>query len=234
MVITILKIQTLNPNLIWYRNGSMGFQSHYSSLHQDYEAGITPTSVIHAIYERIEAYKEIKPSVWIHLQPLRTVSEAATALESRFPDPNSRPPLWGVPFSVKGNIDIAGIPTTAGCPPLAYKPSVSAPVYQHCIEAGGLFIGKTNLEQLATGMTGCRSPYGTLHSTWSTTHAVGGSSSGSAVSVSAGLVSFSLCSDTAGSIRIPASFNGVVGFKPTKGTVIARGVVSALVLKCCL
>ena len=198
-----------------------------SSLHQDYEAGITPTCVIHAIYERIEAYKEVQPSVWIHLQPLPTVFEAAKALESRFPDPNSRPPLWGVPFSVKDNIDIAGIPTTAGCPSLAYTPSVSAPVYQHCIEAGGLFIGKTNLEQLATGMTGCRSPYGILHSTWSTNHAVGGSSSGSAVSVSAGLVSFSLGSDTAGSIRVPASFNGVVGFKPTKGTVSARGVVPA-------
>ena len=100
-------------------------------------------------------------------------------------------------------------------------------MYQRCIDAGGLFIGKTNMEQLATGMTGCRSPYGTLHSTWSKEHIVGGSSSGSAVSVSAGLVSFSLGSDTAGSIRVPALFNGIVGFKPTKGTVSARGVVPA-------
>ena len=198
-----------------------------SSLHQDYEAGISPTSVIQALYERIEAYKEVQPSLWIHLQPLPTVLEAVKALERRFPDPHSQPPLWGVPFSVKDNIDIAGIPTTAGCPALAYTPSVSAPVYQHCIDAGGIFIGKTNLEQLATGMTGCRSPYGTLHSTWSAAHAVGGSSSGSAVSVGAGLVTFSLGSDTAGSIRVPALFSGIVGFKPTKGTVSARGVVPA-------
>jgi allophanate hydrolase len=198
-----------------------------TSLYADYEAGINPASVIHAIYERIEAYKDVQPSVWIYLQPLETVLQAAQDLEPRFPDPNSRPPLWGVPFSVKDNIDVAGIPTTSALPPLAYTPDVSAPVYQKCIDAGGLFIGKTNMEQLATGMAGCRSPYGTLHSTWSKEHVVGGSSSGSAVSVSAGLVSFSLGSDTAGSIRVPALFNGIVGFKPTKGTVSTRGVVPA-------
>jgi Asp-tRNA(Asn)/Glu-tRNA(Gln) amidotransferase A subunit family amidase len=110
---------------------------------------------------------------------------------------------------------------------LAFTPTTSATVFQKCIEAGGLFIGKTNMEQLATGMTGCRSPYGTLHSTFSKAHIVGGSSSGSAVSISEGLVSFSLGSDTAGSIRVPALFNGVVGFKPTKGTVSASGVSPA-------
>jgi allophanate hydrolase len=198
-----------------------------ASLQADYEAGITPTAVLHAIYERIEAYREIQPSVWIHLQPLNAVLQVAEALESKWPDPNSRPSLWGVPFSVKDSIDIARIPTTCGCPALAYTPEVSALVYQKCIDAGALFIGKTNMEQLATGMTGCRSPYGTLHSSWSKEHAVGGSSSGSAVSVSAGLVSFSLGSDTAGSIRVPALFNGIVGFKPTKGTVSARGIVPA-------
>lgn len=198
-----------------------------TSLHADYEAGITPTSVIHAIYERIEAYKDVQSSLWIHIQPQDSVLEAAKALESRWPDPNYRPPLFGIPFSVKDNIDVAGIPTTTALPALAYTPEVSASVYQHCIGAGALFIGKTNMEQLATGMTGCRSPYGILHSTWSKEHVVGGSSSGSAVSVSAGLVSFSLGSDTAGSIRVPALFNGIVGFKPTKGTVSARGVVPA-------
>ena len=128
---------------------------------------------------------------------------------------------------MKDNIDVAGIPTTAGCAALAYTPKVSAPVFQKCVDAGAIFVGKTNLEQLATGMTGCRSPFGALHSTWSPKHVVGGSSSGSAISVSAGLVSFSLGSDTAGSIRVPALFNGIVGFKPTKGTVSARGVVPA-------
>ena len=200
-----------------------------TSLHADYEAGISPTTVINAIYDRIEAYRDVQPSLWIYLQPLLTTIQAAKAIEARWPDPSSRPPLWGVPFSVKDNIDIASIPTTCGLPAIAVvnTPSASAPSYQSCIEAGALFIGKTNMEQLATGMTGCRSPYGTLHSTWSKDHVVGGSSSGSAVSVAAGLVSFSLGSDTAGSIRVPASFNGIVGFKPTKGTVSARGVVPA-------
>jgi len=167
-----------------------------TSLQLDYEADIRPSSVVENIYERIEAYSQIQPSVFIHLEPLEIVLAAAQALTARFTDPSSRPPLWGVPFSVKDSIDIAGLPTTAGCPALSNIPSVSAPVYQHCIDAGALFIGKTNLEQLATGMTGCRSPYGTLHSIWSPKHAVGGSSSGSAVSVAAVLARFvfRLCS----------------------------------------
>ncbi|KAG4435026.1 hypothetical protein IFR05_009482 [Cadophora sp. M221] len=198
-----------------------------SSLMLDYEAGIKPQHVTQAVYDRIEAYKLTQPSVWIHLQPLGEVMRAANELFTKWPDANNRPPLWGVPFSVKDSINIANIPTTTGCPALAFTPTVSAPVYQYCIDAGALFIGKTNMEQLATGMTGCRSAYGTLHSTFSKYHIVGGSSSGSAVSVSESLVSFSLGSDTAGSIRVPALFNGLVGFKPTKGTVSARGVSPA-------
>jgi len=205
-----------------------------SSLKMDYEAGIKPQHVVQAIYDRIEAYKEVQPSVWIHLQPMGDVMKAANELLIRWPDPAKRPPLWGIPFSVKDNIDIEGIPTTAGCPALASVPASSAPVYKRCIDAGALFIGKTNMEQLATGMTGCRSPYGNLHSTFSKSHIVGGSSSGSAVSVSEGLVSFSLGSDTAGSIRLPALFNGVVGFKPTKGTVSARGVFPACLHQDCV
>jgi allophanate hydrolase len=198
-----------------------------SSLAEDYRAGIQPEQVVQAIYARIAAYKEVQPSVWIHLQPLDIVLCAAKEIHARWPEEASRPPLWGIPFSVKDSIDVAGIPTTVGCPALAYTPATSAAVYQKCIDAGGLFIGKTNLEQLATGATGCRSPYGTLHSTFSKLHIVGGSSSGGAVSVSEGLVSFALGSDTAGSIRIPALYNGLVGFKPTKGTVSARGLFPA-------
>lgn len=205
-----------------------------TSLSEDYQADIKPEQVVEAIYERIESYKAIQHSVWIHLQPKDSVIRAAKQLHARWPDPNNRPGLWGIPFSVKDSIDIAGIPTTAGCPDLAFTPNSSAPVYQRCIEAGGLFIGKTNMEQLATGMTGCRSPYGTLHSTWSKAHCVGGSSSGSAVTVSEGLVSFSLGSDTAGSIRVPALFNGIVGFKPTKGTVSTRGVYPACAHQDCV
>ena len=200
---------------------------HISSLLMDYDAGIKPQQVIEAIYERIEAYKPAQPSIWIHLEPIGKVLAAAHAIHTRWPHAQSRPPLWGVPFSVKDSIDVAGIRTTVGCPALAFVPTESAPVYQHCIDNGGLFIGKTNMEQLATGLTGCRSPYGTLHSTFSNAHIVGGSSSGSAVTVSQQLVSFSLASDTAGSIRVPALFNGVVGFKPTKGTVSARGLYPA-------
>lgn len=205
-----------------------------ASLLLDYEAGIKPQQVIEAIYERIDAYKVTQPSVWIHLQPLGEVLKAANELYTRWPAPEERPPLWGIPFSVKDSIDVAGVPTTIGCPALLYIPSMSAPAFQSCVDAGGLFIGKTNMEQLATGMTGCRSPYGTLHSTFSESHIVGGSSSGSAVSVSEGLVSFSLGSDTAGSIRVPALFNGIVGLKPTKGTVSARGVAPACVHQDCV
>ncbi|CZR60850.1 probable DUR1,2-urea amidolyase [Phialocephala subalpina] len=218
----------------------MGATDHWdsslniTSLLLDYEAGIKPQQVIRAIYDRIDAYKIVQPSVWLHLQPLGEVLRAANELHTRWPNPDERPPLWGIPFSVKDSIDIAGIPTTVGCPALSFVPEASAPVYQHCIDAGGLFIGKTNMEQLATGMTGCRSPYGTLHSTFSKQHIVGGSSSGSAATVSEGLVSFSLGSDTAGSIRVPALFNGIVGFKPTKGTVSARGVAPACLHQDCV
>ncbi|PQE12583.1 hypothetical protein CJF30_00002477 [Rutstroemia sp. NJR-2017a BBW] len=151
------------------------------SLLMDYEVGITPQLVVQAIYDRIEAYKEVQSCVWIYLRPIGEVMQAAHALYTRWPDASTRPPLWGVPFSVKDSINVAGIPTTTGCPALAFTPTSSAPVFQHCIDAGGLFIGKTNMEQLATGMTGCRSPFGTLHSTFSKSHIVGGSSSGSAV-----------------------------------------------------
>ncbi|KAF8858066.1 amidase signature enzyme [Acephala macrosclerotiorum] len=205
-----------------------------ASLLLDYEAGIKPQQVVQAIYDRIDAYKTVQPSTWIHLQPLGEVLRDANQLQTQWPNPDDRPPLWGVPFSVKDNIDIAGMPTTVGCPALSFVPEASAPVYQHCIDAGGLFIGKTNMEQLATGMTGCRSPYGTLHSTFSKQHVVGGSSSGGAVTVSEGLVSFSLGSDTAGSIRVPALFNGIVGFKPTKGAVSARGVAPACLHQDCV
>ncbi|KAB8302426.1 hypothetical protein EYC80_005840 [Monilinia laxa] len=205
-----------------------------TNLTLDYEVGVTPQLVVEAIYERIEAYKEVQPSLWIHLESIDNVMSAADELYRRWPEKSGRPPLWGVPFSVKDSFDVKGVPTTIGCPVLAFTPTSSALVYQRCLDAGAIFIGKTNMEQLATGMTGCRSPYGTLHSTFSQSHIVGGSSSGSAVSVSKGLVSFSLGSDTAGSIRVPAMFNGLLGFKPTKGTVSAQGVSPACLHQDCV
>lgn len=117
-----------------------------SSLHQDYEAGMKIQTVVQAIFDRIDAYKEVQPSLFLHVQPIGEVMSQAHALYLRWPNPDERPPLWGIPFSVKDSIDIAGISTTIGCPALAFTPSESATVYQRCIDAGGLFIGKTNME----------------------------------------------------------------------------------------
>ena len=205
-----------------------------TSLRPAYAGSLSPSEVVEKVYQRIDAYRKIQPSVWIHLQPKESVLAAAKELKLRFPNKEARPSLFGIPFSIKDNIDIAGIPTTTACPPLARVPKESALVYQRLIEQGGLFIGKTNLEQLATGMTGCRSPYGTLSSVYHKDYTVGGSSSGSCVSVAAGLVSFSIGSDTAGSGRLPAAFNGIVGWKPTKGTVSAAGVTPACQSQDCI
>ncbi len=136
-------------------------------------------------------------------------------------------PLAGLTFAVKDNIDVAGMPTTSGCPAFAYTPSKSATVVARLEEAGAVLIGKTNMDQFATGLVGTRSPYGACSSVFNADYISGGSSSGSAVAVASKLVSFSLGTDTAGSGRIPAAFNGIVGFKPTRGMVSTSGVVPA-------
>ncbi|RFU31493.1 hypothetical protein B7463_g4793, partial [Scytalidium lignicola] len=198
-----------------------------SELQLRYKSGLaSPENIVNAIYDRIEKYKSINPSVWIHLQTREECLAAAKALSDKYPG-KPLPPLYGVPFGLKDNIDIANVPTTAGLECYTYTPTVSAPAVQHLLNAGALYIGKLNMDQLATGLSGCRSPYGTPHSFYSASHISGGSSSGSGVAVAAGLVSFTLGTDTAGSGRIPAALNGVVGLKPTKGTVSARGVVPA-------
>jgi len=136
-------------------------------------------------------------------------------------------PLFGIPFAVKDNIDVAGMPTTAGCPEFAYTPDQSAPVVDRLIAAGAILFGKTNLDQFAAGLVGTRSPYGPCSNSFDPAFVSGGSSSGSAVSVAQGLVSFSLGTDTAGSGRVPAAFNNIVGLKPSRGLLSARGVVPA-------
>ncbi len=136
-------------------------------------------------------------------------------------------PLLGVPFAVKDNIDIAGVPTTAGCPAFAYTPARSASVVQRLLDAGALWLGKANLDQFATGLVGTRSPFGRPSSVADAARISGGSSSGSAVAVARGLAAFSLGTDTAGSGRVPAGFNGLVGLKPTPGRVSTAGVVPA-------
>ena len=136
-------------------------------------------------------------------------------------------PLGGVPFAVKDNIDVAGLPTTAGCPAFAYTPTAHAAVVQRLVDAGAIVVGKTNMDQFATGLVGVRSPYGVPVNPFDPAMVPGGSSSGSAVAVAAGLVSLALGTDTAGSGRVPAGFNNIVGLKPTKGMLSTTGLVPA-------
>lgn len=206
-----------------------GFSGDISlaGLRKQYASGqVRPTEVIKEILIRVEEYKKKDPAVWIHLQSSDDLLKAASSVEERFAG-KPLPELYGVPFAVKDNIDVAGIKTTAACEAYAYTPAESSKVVDAVLAAGGILIGKTNLDQLATGLSGCRSPFGKPKSVYSSTRISGGSSSGSSVAVGAGLVSFALSTDTAGSGRVPAAFNGVVGFKPTKGTFSAKGLVPA-------
>lgn len=197
-------------------------------LHAHYRARtLKPAHLVNFVYDRIERYRLIDPAIWISVQSREQCIKAAVALETRYAG-KPLPLLFGIPFSVKDTIDVAGMPTTAACPQYAYTAAENAVSVQYCLDAGAIFIGKVNHDQLATGLSGCRSPYGTPHSFYSREHISGGSSSGSAVSVAAGLVSFGLATDTAGSGRVPAGLNGVIGLKPTKGTVSARGLVPAI------
>jgi allophanate hydrolase len=140
---------------------------------------------------------------------------------------SSNLPLFGVPFAVKDNIDVAGVPTTAGCPAFTYIPNADATVVALLKKAGAIVLGKTNLDQFATGLVGTRSPYGAVPNAFNADYISGGSSSGSATTVARGLVPFSLGTDTAGSGRVPASFNNIIGLKPTKGRFSNTGVVPA-------
>ncbi|KAF2687404.1 amidase signature enzyme [Lentithecium fluviatile CBS 122367] len=204
------------------------------SLQQAYRNGLSLVTVAEALYDKIEAYQKTDPAVWIHLESRDNVISAAKALAAKYSDRKALPPLFGIPFSVKDSIDVAGLQTTTACPPLAHVASTSAVVYDRVVSEGALFIGKTNLDQLATGLTGCRSPWGIPHSVYHKDYISGGSSSGNAVSVGAGLVSFSLATDTAGSGRVPPGFNGVVGYKPTRGTISFRGVTPACLSLDCI
>ena len=205
-----------------------------SSLQKAYRNGLSPMTVMQAVLERIEKYSAIDPAVWIYKAPKDSVFEQVRQLQSKWPSTDSLPPLFGVPFSVKDSIDIAGLPTTTACPPLAHIPSKSAPSYETLLSQGAIFLGKTNLDQLATGLTGCRSPYGITRSVFNKSYISGGSSSGSCVSVGAALVSFSLATDTAGSGRVPSGFNGVVGYKPTRGLISIQGVTPACLSLDCI
>ena len=164
------------------------------------------------------------PALWISRLPDDTILARAAALAAE--GPMGRP-LWGVPFAVKDNIDVAGMETTAACPAFAYRPAANAATVRLLLDAGAVLIGKTNLDQFATGLVGVRSPYGTPRNVFDPARVPGGSSSGSACAVAAGIVSFALGTDTAGSGRVPAMFGHVVGLKPTVGSVSSRGMVPA-------
>ncbi|MFN0301653.1 MAG: allophanate hydrolase [Burkholderiales bacterium] len=193
------------------------------SLSAAVDAGqTTPSDIVDAIDRRIDARGDDK--VWIHRVPRAALDARANELERLRPRDL---PLYGIPFAVKDNIDVAGLPTTAGCPAFAYIARETAPVVQRLIAAGAILVGKTNLDQFATGLVGTRSPYGACANAFDAAYISGGSSSGSAVAVASGLVSFALGTDTAGSGRVPAAFNNIVGLKPTRGVLSARGVVPA-------
>ena len=175
---------------------------------------------------RARRYAEVQPAVWITRLSDAAVLDAAKRVDARIAAGETLP-LAGVPFAIKDNIDLAGVPTTAGCPDFAYTPSASATVVDRLVAAGAVPIGKTNLDQFATGLNGTRSPYGAPACVFNRAYVSGGSSSGSAVAVAAGLVAFALGTDTAGSGRVPAAFNGLIGFKPSKGRWSTAGLVPA-------
>ena len=194
-----------------------------SDLLAHYRSGqVTPEEVVQTIIDTASSMHDnpiwVTPPNKIAIQPFLDRLTKANQNEL---------PLWGVPFAVKDNIDVIGFPTTAGCPEYRYEPRASAFAVEKLIEAGAIPVGKTNLDQFATGLVGVRSPYGTPINPKAPELIPGGSSSGSAIAVACGLVSFALGTDTAGSGRIPAAFNGLIGFKPSRGLISNDGVVPA-------
>jgi allophanate hydrolase len=194
-----------------------------ASLHDAYAVGrLSAEEVVESVFARIEATGD--PGIFIHLADKASVLAEARALGAF--DPATRP-LWGIPFAVKDNIDVAAMPTTAACPAFAFTPEADATVVARLKAAGALAIGKTNLDQFATGLVGVRTPYPVPKNAVDPSLVPGGSSSGSAVSVARGIVSFALGTDTAGSGRVPAGLNNIIGLKPTLGAISTMGVLPA-------
>ncbi|RWO96963.1 MAG: allophanate hydrolase [Mesorhizobium sp.] len=192
------------------------------SLHAAYASGMSVATVVETVFQRIAEADD--PGIFIHLASKAELLAEAEALGGF--DPVAKP-LWGVPFAVKDNIDVAGMPTTAGCAEYAYLPTKDATVVARLRAAGALVVGKTNLDQFATGLVGVRTPYPIPKNAIDPKLVPGGSSCGSAVATARGIVSFALGTDTAGSGRIPAGLNNIVGLKPTVGALSAAGVVPA-------
>ncbi|HSB95613.1 MAG TPA: allophanate hydrolase [Spongiibacteraceae bacterium] len=193
-----------------------GLRAHYQS------GDFTPRDLIALLRARSAEFRE--RNIWIHELSDREIEPYLAALDNRSVDDA---PLFGIPFAIKDNIDLAQIPTTAACAAVAYTPGEHAFVVANLIEAGAIPLGKTNLDQLATGLNGTRSPWGACRNSFDPDYISGGSSSGSAVAVALGLASFALGTDTAGSGRVPASFNNIVGWKPSRGLLSTRGMLPA-------
>ncbi len=192
-----------------------------TTLLTEYRSGkTTPELIIAEILKKMDSYH----GVWISRFSDEDLLRKARRLQGRDPE---ELPLFGVPFAVKDNIDVAGLPTTAACPAFSFDPEEDATVVRLLLEAGAICLGKTNLDQFATGLVGTRSPHGVPENPYGKAFIPGGSSSGSAVAVATGLAAFSLGTDTAGSGRVPAAFNNLFGWKPTRGGVSTRGVVPA-------
>jgi allophanate hydrolase len=190
---------------------------------QAYRTGAaTPAGIVARSYARLKARND--PAIFISLRNEKDALAEAHALAS---SGDRDLPLYGIPVAIKDNIDVRGLPTTAACPDFAYRPAADAAVVARLRRAGAIVIGKTNLDQFATGLVGVRSPYGIPRNPLDAKLIPGGSSSGSAVAVAAGVVPVALGTDTAGSGRIPALFNNIVGLKPSLGLVSTSGVVPA-------
>ncbi len=195
------------------------------SLAQRYRSGETsPTQMVDDLLRRMAEAPDY--SIWIHRLTPRELFSQARAVEQRRAN-GERLPLYGLPFAVKDIFDVAGHPTTAGCPAFSYVAKTTSPVVSRLMDAGAILVGKTNLDQFSTGLAGDRTPYGVPGNLFDENYIAGGSSSGSALAVAAGLVSFALGSDTAGSGRVPAGCNNIVGLKPTPGLLSTAGMVPA-------
>lgn len=199
---------------------TLGFDRN--SLHRAYAQGLDVAAVLAEYRRRTLATDD--PGIFLHQLSDDAIAAAIAGLPLFDPEAH---PLWGLPFAVKDNIDVAGAPTTAACPAFAYVPEVDAPVVARLRAAGAIPVAKTNLDQFATGLVGVRTPYPVPRNALDAEIVPGGSSSGSAVAVAHGLVSFALGTDTAGSGRVPAALNNLVGLKPSLGALSTRGVVPA-------
>ena len=187
---------------------------------------LSAVAVAEETVARLADYDAVQPQIWISRVSPDALIAAARAVDARVAAGEILP-LAGVPFAVKDNIDVEGLDTTAACPAFTYRPDASATVVERLIAAGAICVGKTNLDQFATGLNGTRSPYGSPRNAYNLAYVSGGSSSGSSVAVAAGLVAFALGTDTAGSGRVPAAFQHLIGFKPSKGRWSNRGLVPA-------